>query len=356
MALPAIIAAVASRVGAGVAGVGTRLAGAGARLAGASAKISKAKQTTNAIKNGTYGRQTFDLYGKAQKSPAQVREERRNIKQAGKNFRQAGKKSNSLQTGLRKIARWFNSNNGKPEDTAWDDKAKRRDLVKRVANAYTGKAPSTRQGVESLLNGIQAEKDRRQDQRDIDAYMQNVLEDAHIAQKKFEEAQANPPLPHSKEFIDLVRQGKIKNVTMADINGYQAPEPNVEDLVFSLATMDREFEDTLAGIAEEARRAESKNKVTRIQRRVGSISRSAQAMFYAATKPIWNKPGIDPSKRDEAIMDAFGVDTIEEAMHIVFSDIAAMTGNTLNDLMQPFAEIEYMEQVIQALNAHYSRL
>lgn len=107
-------------------------------------------------------------------------------------------------------------------------------------------------------------------------------------------------------------------------------------------------------IQDDNRRAESKNKITKIKRSTGSISRSAQNMFYAATKSIWNRPGV--TDNDAAIMEAFGVNTIDAAMEIVFHDVAQRSGRTTDDLMQPFAEVEYLEEIIQELNAFYMRL
>lgn len=51
---------------------------------------------------------------------------------------------------------------------------------------------------------------------------------------------------------------------------------------------------------------------------VSSLSREETKVFYTMTKDLWE--GVDPSKRNEAIMEALGVETLEEAWRIVMND------------------------------------
>lgn len=51
---------------------------------------------------------------------------------------------------------------------------------------------------------------------------------------------------------------------------------------------------------------------------VSTKSKEEVKIFYGATKNVWG--GMDITKRHQAIMDYFGVDTLEEAWDIVFSN------------------------------------
>lgn len=97
-------------------------------------------------------------------------------------------------------------------------------------------------------------------------------------------------------------------------------------------------------------------KLATAQRKTGAISKSQQSAFYAATKSIWNKPGIKAEDRDKVIMQAFGVNTVQGAMKKFYSDYADILEGDIStfDLAQVYSEIEYDAALLEALSARYA--
>ena len=330
--------------------------------------FTRIKDRASKIKN--YGKQTYDYYlgfvGPL-KSKKQLRREQNNLKKAARTAKLAGRRSFSTETGLKKVARAVEKS-GNPKVEALRAKVdafaetKRGDQARRIAQGYAAgykRKGDVYESTKLLIEAIQGKRDEarsrylkeataKADQEWLENTMAEAIQGAHEIEHRESLNVWKPQMEHSPEFAEAVAQGKIAGVTTADLEGSKILE---EPTIPNSSACEILFEPTTP---EELRRAESKNKLTKIKRSTGSISRSAQEMFYAATKTIWNRPGV--TDNDAAIMEAFGVKTIEEAMEIVFHDVAQRTGKTTDDLMQPFAEVEYLEEIIQELNAFYMRL
>ena len=331
--------------------------------------FSRIKDRASKIKN--YGKQTYDYYlgfvGPL-KSKKQLRHEQNNLKKAARTAKLAGRRSFNTETGLKKIARAVEKS-GNPKVEALRNKVdafaatKRGDQVRRIAQGYAAgykRKGAVYDSTKLLVEAIQGKRDEmrhryliestaKADQEWLESTMAEAIQGAHEIEHRESLNVWNPRVEHSPEFVEAVAQGKIAGVTLADIT--PTPTPTPTPTTTPDAACEILFEPTTP---EAMHRAEAKNKLTKIKRSTGSISRSAQNMFYAATKTIWNRPGV--TDKDAAIMEAFGVKTTEEAMEIVFHEVSQRSGKTTDDLMQPFAEVEYLEEIIQELNAFYMRL
>ena len=97
------------------------------------------------------------------------------------------------------------------------------------------------------------------------------------------------------------------------------------------------------GIAETLSKPEPK-----LHQKLALEGKNQEKIFYARTQKLWE--GLPNAARNEAIMEALGVDSIEEAYRIVLNDVERELGANLPDNWDTMTDEERYDYIMSILS------